>query len=506
MTQSTTDQKTDYRSPFVLGLDVGTSSTRALLFDATGATVSHVQSQRTYQLTTSDQGEVSVDADMLLSVVAETIDEALKQASSMAQQISAVAIDTFWHSLLGVDESGQPLTHVITWEDTRPYAAVAKLRAKLDEKAVHDRTGARFHASYWPAKLLWLAEQQPETFKQAAKWLSFGEYLHQKFLGHSICSLSMASGTGLLVTRDHTWDDELLHVLHVRSEQMPDLGDLKDSVKGLTDEYAGRWPSLHTVPWFPAIGDGASACIGSGCASMDNWSLTIGTSSALRVVIPPAQTVPPLGLWLYLIDAKRGVLGGALSEGGNMLNWLDTVLKLPALKDAEPLAADMEPDSHGLTILPFISGERSLGWHGEAHMTIAGIGRHTAPAELLRAGMEALAYQLTMVYEQICGALNVEHGKPKVIGSGGALLGSALLKSILADTLATPLYPSRDHEASARGAALLALEALGIIPDVARVSPNLDEPTQPDDERGKRYRQALERQHKLYKLLLGSLS
>ncbi len=504
--QSMTDQETNYKSPFVLGLDVGTSSTRALLFDATGATVSHVQSQRTYELTTSDQGEVSVDADMLLSVVAETIDEALKLAGSLAQQIGAVAIDTFWHNLLGIDASGHPLTPVITWEDTRPYAAVAELRAKLDEKAIHDRTGARFHASYWPAKLLWLAQQQPETFKRAAKWLSFGEYMYQKFLGHSICSLSMASGTGLLITREHKWDEELLHLLNVRSEQMPELGDLKDSVKGLTAEYAGRWPTLSNVPWFPAIGDGASACIGSGCASIDNWSLTIGTSSAMRVVIPPEQVVPPLGLWLYLIDARRAVLGGALSEGGNMLTWLDTVLKLPALKDAEPLAADMEPDAHGLTLLPFISGERSLGWHGEAHMTIAGIGRHTSPAELLRAGMEALAYQLAMVYEQICGALNVEHGKPKVIGSGGALLGSSLLKSILADTLATSLYPSRDQEASARGAALLALEAMGVIPDIAHVSPNLDEPTQPDDERGKRYRQAMERQRKLYELLLGPIS
>lgn len=506
MMQNTVDQRTNYKSPFVLGLDVGTSSTRALLFDATGATVSHVQSQRTYQLITSDQGEVSVDADMLLSVVAETIDEALKQADSLAQQIGAVAIDTFWHNLLGVDEAGHPLTPVITWEDTRPYAAVARLRAKLDEKTIHDRNGARFHVSYWPAKLLWLAEQQPETFKRAAKWLSFGEYLHQKFLGCSVCSLSMASGTGLLVTRESRWDDELLHVLNVRQEQMSDLGDLKESIKGLTSEYAGRWPALRDVPWFPALGDGASACIGSGCASSDNWSLTIGTSSALRVVIPLARTIPPLGLWLYLIDARRAVLGGALSEGGNLLTWLDTVLKLPDLKDAEPLATAIEPDAHGLTILPFISGERSLGWHGEARMTIAGVGRHTSPAELLRAGMEALAYQLTMVYEQICAALNVEHGKPKVIGSGGALLGSSLLKSILADTLATPLYPSRDHEASARGAALLALEAMGVIPDIALVSPNLDEATQPDDERGKRYHQGMERQRKLYELLLGPVS
>src|SRR5207248_25930 len=87
-----------------------------------------------------------------------------------------------------------------------------------------------------------------------------------------------------------------------------------------------RLRPLRTVPWFPAIGDGAAACAGSGCASLENWSLTIGTSSAIRVVVPPEQVIPPMGLWLYLIDAKRAVLGGALSEGGNLLTWLDSVL------------------------------------------------------------------------------------------------------------------------------------------------------------------------------------
>jgi len=505
MTQNTdpSNQKTDYKAPFVLGLDVGTSSTRALLFDATGATVSHVQSQRTYQLTTSDEGEVSVDADALLSVVAETIDEALKQAGELAKQIAAVATDTFWHNLLGIDESGRPVMPVITWEDTRPHSVVADLRKQLDEKATHERTGARFHASYWSAKLLWLAKQWPETFKGVTKWLSFGEYMQRKFLGKSVCSLSMASGTGLLVTRERAWDAELLKFLNVRPEQMSELGDLRDSVRGLTAEYADRWPVLRDVPWFPAIGDGASACIGSGCATSDNWSLTIGTSSAMRVVIPPEQTKPPLGLWLYLVDAKRAVLGGALSEGGNMLSWLDTVLKLPELKDAEPLIADLEPDAHGLTILPFLSGERSLGWHAEARMTISGIGRHTTPAELLRAGMESLAYRLATVYEQICGALQIEH--PRVIGSGGALLGSSLLQSIIADTINAAIYPSRNHEASARGAALLALEAIGVIADVAQIAPALDAPTNPNAERGKRYQSGLERQKKLYQLLSGNL-
>ncbi|HZR41911.1 MAG TPA: FGGY family carbohydrate kinase, partial [Ktedonobacteraceae bacterium] len=404
--------------------------------------------------------------------------------------------------LLGVDTMGRPVMPLMTWEDTRAYDAAIELRTQMDEKAVHDRVGARFHASYWPAKLRWLAKNQPETFAHAAQWLSFGEYLHRKFLDNSVCSLSMASGTGMLVTREGKWDSELMQVCGVRKEQMPRLGDVRDSLHGLTSEYAERWPQLRDVPWFPAIGDGAAACIGSGCANSENWSLTMGTSSAVRVVVAPDQVVPPMGLWLYLVDGKRAVLGGALSEGGNLLSWLANTLKLPALKDAEPLVEQLEPDGHGLTILPFISGERSLGWHAEARMTVAGISIHTVPAELLRAGIEALAYRINAVYEQLCKVLQVDRSKPRVLGSGAALLSSTVVRSIIADTLGAAIYPSRNLEASARGAALLALEALGIIADVAQVAPALEEPTQPNAEHGAIYRKAAERQRELYRLLL----
>jgi len=106
------------QSPFILALDIGTSSTRALLFDASGAAVPDVVAQRTYKLTISTQGEVSVDADVLADIVAETIDETLHLAGPHAQRIVAVSLDTFWHSLLGVDVFGHPLTPVITWEDS----------------------------------------------------------------------------------------------------------------------------------------------------------------------------------------------------------------------------------------------------------------------------------------------------------------------------------------------------------------------------------------------------
>ncbi|HLZ81675.1 MAG TPA: gluconokinase [Ktedonobacteraceae bacterium] len=494
------------RAPFVLALDVGTSSTRALLFDASGTVVPGIQAQDSYELTLSEEGEVSVDADKLVAAVASTIDEALKAAGPLASSIEAVAADTFWHSLVGVDRDGRPLTPLITWEDTRPRQAAAELNRQLDRVAIHQRTGARLHASYWPAKLRWLATTAPEVYARVAQWLSFGEYLHRQLLGRSVCSFSMASGTGMLVTRTRQWDRELMSVLGVRPEQLPPLGDLNESLSGLTPAYASRWPALRDVPWFPAIGDGAAANAGSGCAVEGNWALTIGTSSAMRVVVAPEQVVPSSGVWLYLLDAKRALLGGALSEGGNIFAWMAETLRLSSLKEAEPLVAKLPADGHGLTMLPFISGERSPGWHAEARMVAAGISTRTQPVDLLRAAMEALAYQLGAVYQQLLLALEVKEGaRPKLIGSGGALLSSPTLQQIVVDTLGTPLYPSQEHEASARGVALLALSAMGILPDVGEVLPELAEPVQPDARRGEIYQKAAARQAQLYKTLLGDV-
>src|SRR6266516_758492 len=139
-------------TPFVLALDVGTSSTRALLFDAAGVAVPSIQAQDMYELTITGEGEVSVDADKLVEAVATTIDKALKAAGPLASSIGAVATDTFWHSLVGVDKDGHAVMPLITWEDTRPRQAATELRAQLDRAAIHQRTGARLHASYWPAK------------------------------------------------------------------------------------------------------------------------------------------------------------------------------------------------------------------------------------------------------------------------------------------------------------------------------------------------------------------
>jgi gluconokinase len=487
--------------PYILALDIGTSSTRAMLYDAHGVAVPGVQSQLTYQVTTSHDGEVSVDADFLFSLVVRTIDETLHAAGKRAEKIAGVATSCFWHTLVPLDASGHPLFHLLTWEDTRPQQTAMELRKRIDETSTHRRTGTRIHACYWPAKVLWLAQAHPEIAQRTAHYVSFGEYLHERLLGRAVCSLSMASGTGLLNTRARAWDDELLHLLNISPDHLPQIGDATDTLQGLTPEFAKRWPALNNVPWFPAIGDGAAANLGSNCANTSTWAVTMGTSSAMRVVVSPEAVEPEQGLWLYYIDRNRALLGGALSEGGNVLAWLKSTLQVPDLDQLDQQLARMEPAAHGLTVLPQIGGERSPGWHPNAAMTITGVNLHTTPGEIARASLEAVVFQLGEIYDQLTHVLANQVAQPRLIANGGALLKFSLLRQILADTLNRPLEISESSEASARGAALLALETLKIIPDLAKLTPESSRTVQPDSARHTVYSQARERQQALYKLI-----
>jgi gluconokinase len=488
--------------PYILALDIGTSSTRALLYDSSGNPVPGIRSQLTYQVTTSHKGEVSVDAEMLLALVVRTIDTVLQQAGERAEQIAAVATSAFWHTLVPLSADGQPLMPLLTWEDTRPQEAATELRSLLDESAIHRRTGARLQTSYWPAKIRWLSQAYPHIARQTARYASFAEYLYERFLGRAICSISMASGTGLFALHTRNWDTELLDFLHLTPENFSPLGDRTDPLEGLAPAFATRWPALNHIPWLPAIGDGAAANIGSNCSNIDIWAVTIGTSSAMRVVVPPDQITPEQGLWLYAVDGRRALLGGALSEGGNVMAWLRQILQTPDLAELDKQLAQLAPAAHGLTILPQLAGERSPGWHTQASMTISGLGLHTTQVEIIRAALEAVIFQLSRVYDQLRQVLATHVTRLRLIASGGALLKSPLLSQILADTLNVSLELSDGGEASARGVALLALETLGILPDLAQLPFKATTIVQPDPQRHAIYEEARARQQVLYNLLL----
>jgi gluconokinase len=259
------------------------------------------------------------------------------------------------------------------------------------------------------------------------------------------------------------------------------------------------------VPWLPSIGDGACSNLGAGCSTPDRFALMVGTSGAERAVwSPTAAFETPWGAWCYRINEQRVVMGGALNDGGSLLDWLRASLQLarPLMPDSneEAQLAAFEPDAHGLTVLPFWGGERNPGWADDARGAIVGLRLTTRPAEILRACLEAVALRFLEIDQILVGALPDAR---EVIATGGALLHSPAWMQILADALGRPLLASAEAEASSRGACLLALEALGTLEvPIEDLKPATTRRFDPIPEHRERYRVALERQRRLYDALL----
>ena len=482
----------------VLALDLGTSSVRAVVYDSHGAMVKSTLTDLPYKVRTTEAGEVSSDPDSLVKLIAESIDGCLKAAGKEKVDILAAGASCYWHSLMGVDRGGRPTTELLTWADTRSAPETRRLRTHFDERAYHTRTGCFFHASYWPAKLRWLRATRRAAVRRTARWISLGEYLYQELLGDAHVSHSIASGTGLLDVNRCQWDPEALRLAGITAQHLSPLTDWDQPARSLRSNFARRWPELREVPWYLPLGDGGLANVGAGCVNPRWACATIGTSGALRVLLDRHRITVPWGTFVYRVDRRRYVLGGALSEGGNVVRWFTDGLGLKHKKKLERAAAALPPDSHGLTVLPFWAGERSPNWRGDARAVIAGLSLSTQPAHMLRAAMEAITYQFVAV----AAAMQRVVARPQsVVATGGQLLHSPAWSQMLADALNLQVMTSPEPEASSRGAALLVLHALGKVPRLWSTRPARGRTYRPRASAHAVYEAARRRQQQLYDLL-----
>ncbi len=420
----------------VLALDVGSSSVRAQQFDDRAEPGGDLR-QEEYE--TDDPFEVAAAVRKVLG------DE------------ESDATSCFAHSLVAVDEDWNALTPILGWRDTRSAGAAEWLARRLDADAVHARTGAFLHPSFWPAKLAWLAETEPETFRRAAWFVSFADYLHRK----TETSLSMASTSGLLDLTTREWDEELLATLGLDAERLPRVADA------------------------PLWSDATCSNAGAGCTGRERAALMVGTSGALRVLYESERPQPKPGLFLYLADERHVVEGGALSDGGNLYEWLEHTLA-----DSTGSLAERDPRDHGLVFLPFLGGERSTGWNPHARGVIHGLTFETTPLDLRQAAYEGVAFRFAAVADLLPEVR-------EVVATGGGLLRDLDWIQIMADALARPVEVSGVTEASLRGAAVLALERLGH--EVADAT--IAEVVEPRPERAEAYHAAREEQQRLYGLL-----
>jgi gluconokinase len=385
----------------VVALDAGSSSVRAVAFDEEG---------------TPEPGDARVSYDDL---DADRLVDACKAVLAQVGEADVVAISTFWHSLVALDAHDRPLTPVLTWRETLGASAPPPL-----DDDYHRRTGCFAHPAYWPAKIARLREEGV----RAARYASFGDYLLLRLAGELRTSVSTASGTGVYDPNRLEWDEQTLELLGVATDSLPPVGD--EPVAGVV----------------PARGDGACSNVGAGCIGRRRAALMVGTSGALRIVYEAEGVEARPGLFLYRLDERRFCEGGALSAGGNLFAWLRSTLRHVDLGGV----AEREPAAHGLTFLPFLGGERSLGWDATRRGLVAGLSFATTPLDLFQAALEGVAYRFADLLDALGGV-------DEVVVTGAALLSNVDWTQILADVLGRELQVSAVAEASARGAALAAI-------------------------------------------------
>jgi len=487
--------------PLVMTLDFGTSSIRALVYDAKARLLhpDRVQGKEIVVLKTGQGGEATFDPMRLLEAAGQVLDHALESLGALASQVKAVACDSFASSMLVLDGRSQPISDVFTYADNRCAPQAAFIREKLDQSREHDRTGCMIHSSYWPARIEWLKETHPAIWTRARTICSWTDWLLSHWFGTLRTSLSLASWTGMLDRRTLTWDSVGISRAGLEPNRFSPLGDFCDALCGLSPKWARRWPALADIPWYLPIADGAAANVGSGAHCPGRVALTIGTTAAMRAVLGKVPENLPSGLWNYRIDRKRPLVGGATTEGGNIFAWMRQ--NLPEISHLEERLSTRDVGAHGLTILPFWAGERSPNWNDQAKGVISGVTLDTSPVDLIQASLESVACRLSI----ILGTLEKMLGNSeREIVAGGGFLSSPFWVSRVADAFARPVKPCRELETTSRGVAILALEAMGLLGENCPLpDPEYDPLVVPDSGRSLAFSKMMEEQQILYQKIYG---
>ncbi|WP_109472473.1 gluconokinase [Ornithinimicrobium cavernae] len=484
-------------APLVLALDVGSTATRGMVYDAHGRPVGK-RAKVAHHFTVAPDGTSEIDPDQVLEELGEVIDALTRGLGD--RQVAGVALDTFASSLVVVDADGRPLTPCYTYADGRCGRAVDELREELDEEALQQQTGTRVHSSYWPARVRWLAAERPDVVAAAAHYLSLGDYVLRALTGALATGTSAAAWTGLVDRQTADWHPETVAVSGVRLDQLPPIHHLDHPLRlsaKRAARLARRWPQLEGATWFATVADGLAANVGLGAHDETTIGASCATSGALRVLVRQVPEQLPPGLWCYRVSHDRALLGGALNDVGRALDWAEVTLRTDQVQPRE-LARVLRGEPHGTTplVLPFYTGERSTGWASDARAVMTGIGAGSAPVEVYRGVVEGIA----LSYARIASQLRTVAPQPEKLYCGGRVTTDRPeLLQVMADAMRTPVTPVAIKRSTLHGTALLALETLA--PGVERAAPDRGATLTPVLRRRPYYTERFQRFEKVYAAL-----
>ncbi|WP_345751079.1 gluconokinase [Microbacterium rhizophilus] len=444
----------------VIGVDMGTTATKVVAYTPDGRQLA--SSSHGYPLDEPHPGHAEQDPHAILGAVYEGLREVVAEIGT--PRIAGVSFSSAMHSLMALDVELQPLTPVVTWADTRAASQADRVRASAGGLALHRRTGTPVHPMSPLTKLMWFRDQEPRIRQAAAFWVGIKDWVLLRMCGALVVDHSLASASGLMDIHRLEWDREALHLAGIRADQLPELVPTTTVLDELTDEAAAATGLPLATAVVVGAGDGPLANLGVGAVRPGVAACSIGTSGALRVAVDRPAVDPRGGVFCYALTEDRWVIGGAINNGGVVLDWVRSEIAgsevpTPQLLDE---AAAVPAGSGGLLMLPYLLSERAPHWSSVARGAYVGLTRAHKREHLVRAAVEGVALQLSLVLHSMRAAgLEIDE-----IRATGGVMQHPLWQQTLADALGSPVGMLEEQEGSGFGAALLGMQALGLIESI----------------------------------------
>jgi xylulokinase len=489
----------------LLGLDIGTTGCKAILFDSNGALLA--KSSREYAVDFPHSQWAEQDLENVWRLAQEAIREAI--AVAKVTELSAIGLSVHGEAVTPVDKSGHPLRPTILGMDTRTGPQNDWLRERFGGEALFQRTGMPIHTINTLPKLLWIKENEPEIWKRADKFLLVEDFLIQKMTGQAVVSQCLASRTQLFNLNQGKWDDEILEAIGLDSARLSQVQPSGTKVGMLTPELVSVF-GLNCPPSIVTGGhDQACGALGVGSIVAGLASVSTGTAEVVEVALPSPVVSQPLyegNISVYNHVVPGLFLAMTLNHSGGMaLRWFrdgfcepQMIQSAQANTDAYDLMlAGASADPTGLLVLPHFSGSGTPTFDTASKAAILGLTFANTRADIAKAILEGLTYELRLNLD-LLKAGGVKIDVLRAIGGGAK---SKLWLQLKADITGIPVVTPKITEAAGFGAALLAGVGAGIFPSAAEAANRflqLTDEYHPDSARHTAYTRQFELYRQVY--------
>ncbi|GLC90042.1 gluconokinase [Lysinibacillus piscis] len=482
---------------YMLGVDIGTTSTKAVLFTTQGAVIQ--QENIGYPLHTPDISTAEQNPEEIFQAVLQAIATIMSQ--HIEKKLAFISFSSAMHSVIAVDETGQPLTPVITWADNRSEGWARKIKEELNGHAVYLRTGTPIHPMSPLSKIAWLTHEYPAIAAKAKKYISIKEYIFKKLFDQYVVDHSLASGMGLMNLQTLDWDTEALHIAGISREQLSTLVPTTQSFQGCELELAKKMGIDPQTPFIIGASDGVLSNLGVNAIHKGEIAVTIGTSGAIRTIIDKPQTDSKGRIFCYALTEKHWVIGGPVNNGGMVFRWIRDEFASSEIETAKRLGIDsyevltkiaerVRPGSDGLLFHPYLSGERAPLWNPDVRGSFFGLTMAHKKEHMIRAALEGVIYNLYTVYLALTECMD---GPVTRIQATGGFSRSETWRQMMADIFESEVIVPESYESSCLGACILGLYATERIDSFDVVADMVGETYKhmPKEEAIKEYRQLL---------------